>query len=1116
MSREDREIRFNGAELTPVTVQASKAIKGDELIYSLLGAQGQLSAWPAIAAFGDNHQAKLYVQTENDLTMQAKLYDSVTETGYFLSGTVDPSANPAVLDLGANMAELQVASGMQGAQLDVQGDLKQEDRYAKRYFVSKGANVTAACYVESDGYRYTFTNQVGKVERDVTLGIGHDFRNMRTKNQVFEAGEVNKRVYTDYRDEMNNALADISNVEIAKIGDRVETTGIVFTVEDAMKEEAMTVQTNGEGEVAYEPADPNVSTLAAGSILDYQIYDSSNQAVGDSLQADTPELVEVGTPLLEGDYALKLAKQNFLTNVVRLSGQSNISIYEDKTSYSEISVELPPGYAPEDLAYGQAELQSQKDGSLPGYVWFNRGKLIIPNDIDLSKDRKYVLHLALYLDSTSGERDLYYNQAILTGEELMNLKEVSYPSSAVAIEPEADDLPVDYYVAFVQADFPVAGFDNSYRAYVQAYGANGSIKVGKVIFKPQQFDMLFQGSNGASTAYALKRNVRMADATGKWSMQNPGIHHVQLQGKQSFVGFNAQNAGSDETSIYFESGTGVLFNEAYVSPGNYRLFITTESGSSDDEPWSLYWRSRSAYRIDKDTVVPFTGSADPASSSLRVTQRLEEGRVVLTVDPTIRSGDLELQEVLASHKGYYNYVPGIVTVRDSGQRKVYEALAMDSNEGFEISKTLADGTYSISFSQPVGPNKDIAVSNSFTVVSTGVVPGGGGGGGGGGFPGGGIPPVGGNPAQPESPTTMVFKTADIPAPRNGIVSLQIKASEAAVLPASILGGEGAKNAIQLEGEHGAVTIPAAVLQQLSGLVGREQLDNAQVSMSLMPVTDSELSAALNTTTGTAVQSAGKVYDFKLSITGKDGISNTLALFDEPITLSFDVNPEADKRLTNVYYIAEAGTLTYVPAQRVGDRLVAKVSHFSKYGVLEVRRAFVDVNAAHWARGAIEELASKQIVSGVSSNAFAPNKSVSRAEFTAMLVQALGLTADPTSEFKDVPASAWYGATVAAAYKHGLVQGVSADSFAPNKPVTREEMAVILVNARKKLDLGSLSSSAASFRDSAKISGWAAEAVDIANANGLIRGDARGFFNPKGMATRAEAAQVLANMLHENA
>ncbi|BBH24731.1 hypothetical protein Back11_60760 [Paenibacillus baekrokdamisoli] len=1111
VSRDDKYIQFKSSNLKHITIKAAQANEGDSLLLSVLDDHEQFSSWPALALFGNNHQAEVYIQTDNKISMLTKLYDASTDTGYFLTRTVAPNGgNVQTIDLNGETAEIRLPAGFENAKLDVNDAFSKEERFAKRYLVSKGNDVTASYYVESGAYRYTFSKYLGKVKKDITLGIGHDFVNRRIENQFFIAGKLNQRVYTDYMDELDNNLVDVSHVVVAKIADRIETEGITFTVGSARQKQVMSIQDIEDG-LSYAPLDQPVGTnqiVVGGSTLDYQMYNSDNQKIGDTVHSSDPLLVHTDIPIQSGDYSLKLTNQNFPSDVVKLTGQANITAISRSEQITRIPIELPPSYQKGSISYSNVVLQPLNDTSSPVYLWMEDGMLCTyPPTLDL--DQKYALHLAINLISSSGERVLYYNQLLLTGSEFVNLKKVAYVSSAITISPEVSDLPKDFLQRDIQLEFPVINFkEKSFSTYAsQSYGSLGKIKINKIIMKPQDFVLVFNGWDGDSTGYNLRREVHTDAVTGKWTLRDPGTHLLQLQGNHPFITFNSLAPGENRYSFnyYYD---GKLMDKAYVSPGKQQFQFVTGTSSPEEEPWNLYWMTNNTYDVDKDTVIPFTGHVDLSKSSLTIAQRTEGDKIVLTMKPELMSGDLKLKDISLGKSGGYNYVPAIVTIKDSHQNKVYEALAYNWYGSLEVSKALTSGTYSVAYSQPVGPNEEAVVTNSFTVPANG-----------GGFPGGGggggiIPPGVDQSTDTVSSKTTIFKPEDIPAALDGVVTLQIKDSEAVVIPANILSGDGTKNVLELTGTHGKVSIPPAVLKQLTELVGKDKLADAQFSLSLTSISDSELSGTVKAVSGTDFKKAGTVYDFKLSITAKDSKSILLTTFDEPITLTFEVDPNAVKHLTNVYYISEDGNLTYLPSKQDNGMLVAKVTHFSKYGVLQVKKAFADVSAAHWAHDAIEELAAKQFVEGTTPDKFAPNRLVTRAEFTVMLVHALGLSTEQPSVFKDVPVTAWYASAVAAAYQNNLVKGISEDSFAPSRPISREEMAVILKNALKHMNAASSASKDVTFKDSVKISSWAVDAVGFALANGLIKGDGSGMFIPKGMTTRAEAAQMLVNLLNQ--
>ena len=120
-----------------------------------------------------------------------------------------------------------------------------------------------------------------------------------------------------------------------------------------------------------------------------------------------------------------------------------------------------------------------------------------------------------------------------------------------------------------------------------------------------------------------------------------------------------------------------------------------------------------------------------------------------------------------------------------------------------------------------------------------------------------------------------------------------------------------------------------------------------------------------------------------------------------------------------------------------------------YTAVRSNRTFEDIQG-HWAQSNIERMANKLIVNGSADGMFDPNRTVTRAEFVAMLVRALGLTEKPQlSSYSDVgPNEIWYAGAIGAASAAGLIEGYADGSFRPDARITREQVAVMLARAAR--------------------------------------------------------------------
>ncbi|MBQ7037015.1 MAG: S-layer homology domain-containing protein [Clostridia bacterium] len=169
---------------------------------------------------------------------------------------------------------------------------------------------------------------------------------------------------------------------------------------------------------------------------------------------------------------------------------------------------------------------------------------------------------------------------------------------------------------------------------------------------------------------------------------------------------------------------------------------------------------------------------------------------------------------------------------------------------------------------------------------------------------------------------------------------------------------------------------------------------------------------------------------------------------------------------------------------------------------------------HWAANEISVLTASNIVQGRGNGLFEPEAPITRAEFSAILARAFQLA--PIyyeNTYSDVRNSDWYAGAVAVITKYGITQGTSAYTFSPNLPITREEMATMIMRAYKKAG-GESGLKAVSYLDVSSMSPWAVSDILESGSLGLLHGMPDGNFAPKANATRAEAATIIYRMLNK--
>jgi hypothetical protein len=164
-------------------------------------------------------------------------------------------------------------------------------------------------------------------------------------------------------------------------------------------------------------------------------------------------------------------------------------------------------------------------------------------------------------------------------------------------------------------------------------------------------------------------------------------------------------------------------------------------------------------------------------------------------------------------------------------------------------------------------------------------------------------------------------------------------------------------------------------------------------------------------------------------------------------------------------------------------------------------------AGNWAYASIEKLVALGAITGYPDGTFRPNNDITRAEFVTVLVKALKLPPESGPVFADTEGN-WARSYISTAAADGIVTGFNATHFGPNDPITREQMAAMVVRADKLVPV----SGTLSFTDAASIATWALPAVTTAVKDGIVNGYPDGTFRPLAYATRAEAVTVIARLL----
>ena len=231
------------------------------------------------------------------------------------------------------------------------------------------------------------------------------------------------------------------------------------------------------------------------------------------------------------------------------------------------------------------------------------------------------------------------------------------------------------------------------------------------------------------------------------------------------------------------------------------------------------------------------------------------------------------------------------------------------------------------------------------------------------------------------------------------------------------------------------------------------------------------------------------------------------------------------KITTGIIVNADGTFSHVPTSIVliNGKYFAKISSLtnSVYTVIYNPVTFTDVSS-HWAKDAVNDMGSRMVVMGVGGGIYEPDRSVTRAEFAAIVVRAMGLKKGTIeSAFADVTLTDWFNGYVYTATSYSLITGYNSESFAPNDTITREQAMTILARAMKLTGLSvtltdiEASELLAKYTDAGLVSDYAKAAAAACIKAGVVSGTTASTLSPMDCVTRAEVAAMVQRLLKKS-
>ncbi len=617
---------------------------------------------------------------------------------------------------------------------------------------------------------------------------------------------------------------------------------------------------------------------------------------------------------------------------------------------------------------------------------------------------------------------------------------------------------------------------------------------------------------------------------------------------------------SGESANFAENGTGTVYTAT-----------SSDRDSGDTAAWSLDGADKALFAIDSDGKVTFNSAPDFESKKDANTDNVYEITVIatdkdgLTGSKGVKITVTNVNEApVISSKNEFSVVEGNTaaftaeatdpekdslewSIKDGADESLFQ---IDAGKGIVTFKTAP------SFSAPTDANKDnkylldIAVTDgknhtvkSVTVTVTQQV-----------FIGGNpttgskIVEVNGEKQDAGNSSTVTTsegqkqetikvddtKLDKILETKNDKPVVTLPANKGSDVVVGELNGQTVKNmekkeaVLEIKTETVSYTLPASQINidSVSSQIGSQvELKDIKVSVKIAEPSADTAKIVADTASKGNYQVVVKPVEFTITCTSGDktvDVSKFNGYVERTVAIPDGVDPS---KITTGIVLNADGSFSHVPTVvvKIDGKYYAKINSLtnSTYSVIYNPVTFTDA-ANHWAKAAINDMGSRMVVTGMGDGSYQPDRSITRAEFAAIAVRAMGLRQGTTeSAFGDVSASDWFNGYVDKATEYGLITGYDSTSYGPNDTITREQAMAIIARAMKITGLSvsltdsEVSSLLANYTDGASVSSYARAGAAACLKAGVVTGSSTTMLSPKAYVTRAEVAVMVERLLQKS-
>ncbi len=334
--------------------------------------------------------------------------------------------------------------------------------------------------------------------------------------------------------------------------------------------------------------------------------------------------------------------------------------------------------------------------------------------------------------------------------------------------------------------------------------------------------------------------------------------------------------------------------------------------------------------------------------------------------------------------------------------------------------------------------------------------------------------------------------------------------------------------VEIKTDNATYTLPAQEINidDVSTQLGQNvDISGIKVSIEIAKTSEEEVRVIEDTTSAGNFSIVVPPVDFSVKCTYGDKTVE-ISRFNSYVERTVAIPDGADpSKITTAIVVDSDGTLRHVPTKVIviDGKYYAQINSLtnSTYSVIWHPIEFKDVTK-HWAKEAVNDMGSRMIIGGVGNDMFDPDRDITRAEFAAIIVRALGLKPGTGSNlYTDVSDIAWYCDYVKTATEYKIISGYGNNKFGPIDKITREQAMTMIARAmnitglKVEFETGEVDKLLAGFEDVDKSASYAKNSISACIKTGIISGKNGNLIAPKDNITRAEVAIIVQRLLQKS-